>query len=217
MSSETLAQVAVLAALALLPLLALALSAYLKISIVLSALRSALGAAEILPGAIVAAVALVLSIYIMTPVGAAVLQRVQPVLQRSSRAPGLPVIAEAAAAGREPVRAFLRKHAGEGERKLFAELARKLRPDAPPAEVGEDTLTVLAPAFVTSELTQAFEIAFLLFVPFLVIDLVIASVLCALGLTALAPQTVAVPLKLLLFVLVGGWQLIARGLVAGYL
>ncbi|MCB9574676.1 MAG: EscR/YscR/HrcR family type III secretion system export apparatus protein [Kofleriaceae bacterium] len=120
------------------------------------------------------------------------------------------------AAGRaaEPVRAFLVRHAHARDRATFAALAGKLRGRAQPA--ADDSLGVLAPAFVTSELKEAFAIGFLLLLPFLVIDLVVGMSLGALGLVQTSPAVVSLPLKLLLFVAVDGWRLLVEGLVLGY-
>jgi type III secretion protein R len=111
-----------------------------------------------------------------------------------------------------PVKAFLAKHAHAEDRATFVALARDLRG----ADVAEDDLLVLAAAFVTSELTEAFAIAFLVFLPFLVLDLVVGIGLGALGLTSTPPSTVSLPLKLILFVAVDGWRLLVDGLARGY-
>jgi type III secretion protein R len=122
-----------------------------------------------------------------------------------------------AAAGRaaEPLRAFLARFARPDDRAAFLDVARRLRGEAGPAP-SEDDLAVLAPAFVVSELRRAFTIGFAIFVPFLVVDLVVANVLLALGLTQLSPTSVSLPFKLLLFVGVDGWRLLARALALSY-
>src|SRR5512133_3689238 len=113
-----------------------------------------------------------------------------------------------------PVRAFLARHARPDDRACFQDVAARLRPGAPPP--GDDAFAVLAPAFVVSELRRAFTIGFLVFVPFLVVDLVVSNVLLALGLTQLSPTSVALPFKLLLLVAVDGWKLLARALALSY-
>ncbi len=118
---------------------------------------------------------------------------------------------DAAARAVEPLRAFLGKHAAERDRETFAAVARKMGRD-----VGGGETWILAPAFLTTELREAFAIAVLIFVPFLVIDLVVALGLAALGLQTTQPQIVALPLKLLLFVAVDGWRLLIDGLLRGY-
>jgi flagellar biosynthesis protein FliP len=118
---------------------------------------------------------------------------------------------EAASRAVGPLRAFLGKHAAERDRETFAGVARKMGRDV----VGDETW-ILAPAFLTTELREAFAIAVLIFVPFLVIDLVVALGLAALGLATTQPQVVALPLKLLMFVAVDGWRLLIEGLLRGY-
>jgi type III secretion protein R len=105
------------------------------------------------------------------------------------------------------------RNAGTAERTLFLELARRARPQDPPSN---EALLVALPAFLITELKEAFQVGLLLLLPFVVIDLVVANVLLALGMTMLAPSTLALPAKLLLFVLVDGWYVLSQALVAGY-
>jgi type III secretion protein R len=114
-----------------------------------------------------------------------------------------------------PVREFLGRFARPDDRAAFLDVARRLRPPEASPPTGDD-LAVLAPAFVVSELRRAFTIGFLVFLPFLVVDLVVSNVLLALGLTQLSPTSVALPFKLLLFVAVDGWKLLARALALSY-
>jgi type III secretion protein R len=115
-----------------------------------------------------------------------------------------------------PLKAFLGRFARADDREAFLEVARRLRPAGRAGEAADDDLAVLAPAFLVSELRRAFTIGFLVFLPFLAVDLVVANVLLALGLTQLSPTSVALPLKLLLLVTVDGWRLLARGLALAY-
>jgi flagellar biosynthesis protein FliP len=119
---------------------------------------------------------------------------------------------DAAARAIDPLRGFLGRHARPRDRETFAELARGMG-----RTVSGDELWVLAPAFVTTELREAFAIALLIFLPFLIIDLVVGLGLAALGLTATSPQAIALPFKLLLFVSVDGWRLLVDGLLRGYM
>jgi type III secretion protein R len=116
----------------------------------------------------------------------------------------------------EPLRGFLAQHAHRQDVALFVELSGDGDVDDGVARLSADDLLVLTPAFVVSELKEAFQIGFLLFIPFLVIDLVVANILMSLGMVMLSPTTVSLPFKLMLFVLVDGWYLLARGLVASY-
>jgi type III secretion protein R len=199
-----------LGALALLPAALVTLTSFLKISVVLSVARSALGAPQVPPTTAVTALALLLTAVVMTPVA-------EEALAAARAAPGEGVIGalEAARRAAEPLRAFLARHARPEDRAAFVDVARRLRARGA-AEPGPDQFAVLAPAFVVSELRRAFTMGFLVFVPFLVVDLVVANVLLAFGFTQLSPTSVALPLKLLLFVAVDGWRLLARGLALSY-
>ena len=122
----------------------------------------------------------------------------------------------AAERAREPLRDFLLKHTGARDRATFHALALKMRAPEDRAGVTDRDLAVIVPAFVTSELRRAFEIGFLLFLPFLIIDLVVASVLMSMGMMMLPPATISLPFKLIFFVLVDGWRLVAGSLVESF-
>ncbi|MEK6609260.1 MAG: flagellar type III secretion system pore protein FliP [Myxococcota bacterium] len=217
------AAILVVAALSLLPFFVLMLTSFVKISVVLAIFRSALGTPEIPPTLVITGIALILTAHVMTPTARAVGREVEPLLVASKGASalsgeGASLLIEAARRGAEPVRAFLLRHSHADDRALFVDLAARLakREDAKLEPPGERDLGVLAPAFVVGELSEAFRIGFLVFLPFLVVDLVIANILLALGMTALAPNAIALPFKLLLFVMVDGWRLLAKGLILGY-
>ena len=125
-------------------------------------------------------------------------------------------MSSAITAGLEPLRAFLEQHCHDSDRGLFVEIEAQ-RSGVAPDEIRADGLLILMPAFVLSELKEAFLIGFLIFLPFLVIDLVISNILVSVGLTALRPAAVSLPFKLLLFVLVDGWLLLVKGLVESYM
>jgi len=119
-------------------------------------------------------------------------------------------------ATKEPIRSFLAANASPTERDRFYEVARAARPEDERDQVGQDDLAVLIPAFMVTELTEAFALGFLIYLPFLVIDLVVANVLLSLGMQMLSPTQVSLPFKLLLFVAIDGWGMLARALVTGY-
>ncbi|HYG68083.1 MAG TPA: type III secretion system export apparatus subunit SctR [Anaeromyxobacteraceae bacterium] len=202
--------VVLLGALALVPVVLVTLTSFLKMSVVLSITRSALGAPQVPPNSAVTGLALLLSIVVMAPVAedAARAARAAPTER------GVGSTLDAAQRAAEPLRAFLARHARPDDRAAFVELAQRVRPASEAATDAD--FAVLAPAFVVSELRRAFTIGFLVFVPFLVVDLLVSNVLLALGLTQLSPTSVALPFKLLLFVAVDGWKLLARGLVLSY-
>jgi type III secretion protein R len=187
-------------------------TAFLKFAVVLAILRRAFGGSAVPPASVAAGLALLFALFVTAPVAGKVWDAAQPSLQKGDAAS----VAMAATRAVEPVRDFLDKHAPARERQSFLELQRQLRPAAERGAVGEKDLVVLAPAFATAELKSAFQIGFLLFLPFLVIELLISTVLTSLGMTSVAPELVSLPFKLLLFVLADGWHLLFRGLVLGY-
>jgi type III secretion protein R len=203
--------IALVALLALAPAALVLLTSFLKIVVVLSIARSALGAPQVPPSTAVTGLALALSLLVMAPVAerAAALGAERPGESGLSGA----TVRLARAAG--PLREFLGRFARPDDRATFLEVGRRLRGDESPAP-GADDLAVLAPAFAVSELRRAFTIGFVVFLPFLAVDLVVANVLLALGLTQLSPTSVALPFKLLLFVAVDGWRLLARALALSY-
>lgn len=210
-----------LAALSLAPFAVLMVTSFVKISVVLSLVKSAIGVPDVPPAFVTTGLAVLLSIHVMTPTGEAVWREMGPLLERD--APGewlspktADTLLEGSQRAREPVREFLEKHAHPKDRALFLDLARRARPADRRAEVSDRHLVVLVPAFVISELKEAFEVGFMLFVPFLVVDLVVATILSALGMFMFSPLTVALPFKLLLFVLVDGWHLIVGSLVKSF-
>lgn len=208
---------AVLGGLALLPFLLVMVSSFVKVAVVLAILKSAFGAQGLPPTQVIVGLAIILTLFIMWPVGEAMVEAGGDALLEATEQSGELTdwerLAVAGAAAAEPLRDFLGQHAHESDRALFAELdARRGR--AGTAAAGE--LVVLVPAFVVSELKEAFQIGFLIFVPFLIIELVVANVLLSLGMHMLNPSSVALPFKLLLFVLVDGWVLLVEGLVTSY-
>ena len=205
--STVLEIVAALTVLALAPSIVIMLTCFTRVLIVLSFLRQAIGAPQMPPNQILTGLALFLTVSVMAPVG-----------QEVHAAALAPYIArqispeQALARGWQPVRAFLLKHTRERDLGLMVELSHEQRP-ATPADVSAHALI---PAFVISELRTAFQLAFVLFVPFLVIDMVVASILMSMGMLMLPPMMISLPLKILLFVLADGWHLVVRSLVQSY-
>jgi type III secretion protein R len=189
--------------------------------VVLSIVRSALGTQQIPPTQVITGLAIILTVYIMAPVGQGMyraagiedIQSSEGLL--SSKTVGQ--LFDAASKSKEPLREFLLKKVTIKDRSLFYSLAMKMRKPEDREGITEKDFLIVVPAFVVSELKEAFQIGFLLFVPFIVIDMVVSNILLALGMSMLSPTTISMPFKLLLFVLVDGWYLIAKGLVVGYL
>ena len=203
--------VALVGLLALAPAALVMLTSFLKISVVLSIARSALGAPQVPPSTAVTGLALGLSLLVMAPVA----ERAAALGAERPRESGLAGASARLSRAAGPVREFLGRFARADDRAAFLDVARRLRGPGAPGPADDD-LAVLAPAFVVSELRRAFTIGFVVFLPFLAVDLVVANVLLALGLTQLSPTSVALPFKLLLFVAVDGWRLLARALALSY-
>ncbi len=234
----------ILSAISLAPFLAIMMTSFVKLSIVLALVKSALGT-QVPAGQVTNGLAIVLTIFIMAPVG----KRMYEVSEIRDPNTGvfatenLTALFQAVEKGKEPLRAFLLKHAQPADRALFVSLSRRLdqkaagegpatAPPAPPtAESATSTpaptpggvtvrpdeeFRVILPAFVISELKSAFQVGFLVLLPFLVVDVVIANILVAASLNMIQPAYVSLPVKLLLFVVADGWHLIVKGLVLGY-
>ena len=208
--------VVALAIVSLVPFFFMSVTAFVKISTVLQIVRSAIGAQSIPSNTVVMALAAALTLIAMAPVGEKIADRAAPLFAGGKTPDTITLVSEGIAAVREPMRDFLAANASVRERARFLEVARKARAAPERDKVTERDLTVLAPAFIVTELTEAFTIGFLIFLPFLVIDLVVSNVLLALGMQMLSPTQVSLPFKLLLFVAIDGWGLLAQALVSGY-
>lgn len=200
--------------LALAPFVAVMITSFTKIVVVLSLLRNALGVQQVPPNIVLNGLAIVLTIYVMYPVGQQINRNLegQENITQSTEA-----MMAAADAAKEPLRAFLIKHSDERERRFFLDTISRMSTDDQPVSVEATDFIIIIPAFTISELTTAFQIGFLIFLPFIIIDLVIANILMAMGMMMLSPTVVSLPFKLLLFVLIEGWAKLAHGLVLSYL
>lgn len=205
----------VLLAMAVLPFAAMVVTSYTKIVVVLGLLRNAIGVQQVPPNMVLNGVALIVSCYIMAPVFMDAADSMKPSAGRAGASSAQTLIA-AAEAAREPFRRFLLKHADASEKAFFLKSAAAIWPPERVKALAPDDLLVLAPAFLLTELTAAFRIGFLAYLAFIVIDLVIANVLLAMGLTQVAPTNVAIPFKLLLFVVLDGWSQLVHGLILTY-
>jgi len=205
--------------LALAPYFAVMVTAFTKLVVVFSLLRNALGLQQTPPNMVLNGLAIILSVYVMYPVGLEMSAAAQPIIAQQPKDGGsIPVsqLLAAASEAKEPLRQFLIKHPSAEEREFFLSTSRQLLPPEKRNLVAADDLIVVVPAFTVSELARAFQIGFILFLPFLVIDLVVANVLQALGMMMLSPTTISLPFKLLLFVVLGGWSKLIHGLVLTY-
>jgi type III secretion protein R len=214
--SRPLFLVVVLALVSLLPIVFMATTAFVKISTVLQIARSAIGVQNVPSNTVVLALAAVLSVVAMAPVGAAIVARGAPIVAKAGETDTPTLITEGVRAVADPLKSFLRLNATPKETARFFGLAKAARPPEQRDAIHEDDLAVVVPAFLVSELNRAFALGIAIFLPFLVLDLVVANVLVAAGLASLSPGQVSLPLKLLLFLAVDGWGLLAKSLILGY-
>ncbi len=270
----------VVVSLALAPFVAVMVTSFTKIVVVLSLLRNALGLQQVPPNVVINGLAIVLSIYVMNPViqevctatGASICPASAPApaaagpVSTTVSTPGDPgdqqtggsgVSSNPASArfgdvnvggatpppvavarpggggaagnkltvqdmlrlfdaGKEPLRRFLIRHSHDAERGFFLRSAQRLLPPDQRHTISAEDFIIVIPAFTVSELTAAFQIGFLIFLPFLIIDLVVANILLALGMMMLSPTTISLPFKVLLFVMIDGWAKLVHGLVLTY-
>ncbi len=205
--SLTLQLVALMTVLTLLPSLMLMMTSFVRIIIVMSLLRQALGTAQTPPNQVLLGLALFLTIFIMMPVFSVVWEdAVTPYFDKEIG------FEEALNEAKAPFRTFMLNQTREADIAMFVEIAGN-EDVVEPADV---PFTTLVPAFITSELKSAFAIGFLVYIPFVVIDLVVASVLMSMGMMMLSPMMISMPFKLMLFVLVDGWTLIMGSLTASF-
>lgn len=220
--SKPLVLLVVLAAISMAPFMVMMVTSFVKIAVVMALVRNAMGTQQVPPNLIVTGLAVILTIYIMVPVGYDVYRVAGTTINQGTNQPllsqaSVKLLAKAVDEGKEPVRQFLIKHVHAKERTLFYNLALKLRTkEEDRTGISDSDFVNLIPAFVVSELAEAFQIGFIIFLPFLIIDLVIANILLSLGMFQISPITISLPFKLLLFVLVDGWHMIAKGLILGY-
>jgi type III secretion protein R len=203
----------VLALIGLLPFAFMALTSFVKIATVLQIVRGAIGAQGVPSSTVVLALSAALTLIAMAPVGSRVAERLQPLLAQAEQSPA-ELISGGIDAVREPLRSFLANNASAREKARFLRLAQKKQPVQ--GQVGDTDLMVVVPAFLVTELLAAFTLGFAIYLPFLVIDLVVANVLVGLGMQMLNPSQISLPFKLLLFVAADGWGLLAEALVTGY-
>jgi flagellar biosynthetic protein FliP len=194
-------------ALVFLPAMLLMMTAFTRIVIVLSLLKQALGTTTVPPSQVIVGLSLFLTFFVMSPVLNQVNDvAIKPLMDNQMS------MQQALQAGSVPLRNFMLTQTRQEDLALFVKLSGHKALDKP----ADTPMTLLIPAFVTSELKTAFQIGFVIFIPFLIIDMVVAAVLMSMGMMMLSPVTVSFPLKLMLFVLVGGWDLVIGSLVQSF-
>ena len=202
-----------LTAIGLLPFFVVTMTAFLKISVVMFIIRNALGLQQTPPTLVLYSIALILTVFVSLPL-------IEDVSNRLSARPldfsSLDKLQASANVVKDPVKAYLIRFAKPGERQFFLSSTARIWPESARANVKDDDFIILLPAFVSSELTRAFEIGFLLFLPFLIIDIVVSNILMAMGMMMVSPTLISLPLKLFLFVAVDGWSRLMHGLILSY-
>jgi type III secretion protein R len=202
-----------LTALGLLPFFIVTMTAFLKISVVMFILRNATGLQQTPPTLVLYSIALILTVYVSLPLMDDVSNRLAAnPLDFSS----LDKLQTSANEVKAPIKAHLMRYAKPAEREFFLSATARIWPESYRANVKDDDFVVLLPAFVSSELTRAFEIGFLLFLPFLIIDIIVSNILMAMGMMMVSPTVISLPLKLFMFVAVDGWSRLMHGLILSY-
>jgi type III secretion protein R len=212
-------QAVLLALLSLLPFIIMILTSFLKIVVVLSLLRSALGVQQAPPNQVINGVAFLLSLFIMYPTAVKMYQAAQSTINQQAIPDSLlspdasTYVIEVTAAASEPLRDFLKRNSSGRHQALFYRLVYRGLPEEYRATLKPDDFIVLVPAYITGQLKDAFEIGVLIYIPFFVIDLVTSNILLAMGMMMLSPVTISMPLKLFLLVMLDGWTILIEGLV----
>ena len=208
LTSGIVQMVAAITILSLAPSILVMTTSFVRIVVVLSLLRTAIGLQNAPPNSVVISLSLFLTGFVMAPTFMASYEAgIQPYMAEAI------TLEEALPRALGPVQAFMGQHANEADVALFANMAKIEKP----ATIQDTPLHVVTPAFMISELKRAFEIGFMVFLPFLVIDLVVSSILMAMGMMMLPPVTISLPFKLIFFVLVDGWRMLAGSLVESFM
>ncbi len=212
-------QAVLLSLLSLLPFMIMILTSFLKIVVVLSLLRTALGVQQAPPNQVINGVAFLLSLFIMYPTAAKMYEAAQGAIYQKTvpdsllSASSSTYVIEVANAASGPLKDFLKRNSAAKHQALFYRLAYRGLPEAFRETLKPDDFIVLVPSYITGQLKDAFEIGVLIYIPFFVIDLVTSNILLAMGMMMLSPVTISMPLKLFLLVMLDGWTLLIEGLV----
>jgi type III secretion protein R len=221
MNPSLVTKLAVIAGLSLLPFAVMLLTSFLKIVVVLSLLRNALGVQQTPPNQVLNGIAILISIYVMFPTGLAMYTAAKETIETN---PPTEMMSSASAyylvkvvdKAKEPMREFLQRNTSTQHVRSFYNLAYKIFPEPFKTELAQKDFIILIPSFITSQLKTAFEIGVLIYLPFFVIDLVVSNILLAMGMMMLSPLTIALPIKLLLLVMVDGWTVLVQGLAMSF-
>ena len=205
----------IMALMGLLPFMVTLMTSYIKIIVVTFLIRNALGVQQVPPSMVLSGLALILSIFVMAPVAMQtynLLEKEQ--IDTASITPAQ--IIETASNVSGPIKTFLKNNTSEEILKSFTNTAQRIWPEDLKKSIDEDSFVIIIPSFVISELTKAFQICFLLYLPFIAIDLIISNILLAMGMMMVSPMTISLPFKLMLFVTLNGWLKLSQGLLYSY-
>ncbi|KVX89286.1 type III secretion system export apparatus subunit SctR [Burkholderia ubonensis] len=205
--------IVVLFALSILPLLVVLGSSFLKIAVVFALLRNALGTQQIPPNIALYGLALMLTLFIMAPIGLAIQDNLA---EHPVRLDDKNFTQEVETKILAPYRDFLARNTANAQARFFADIGHRTWPEPYRNRIPDDSLIVLMPAFAISQMIEAFRIGLLLFLPFVAIDLIVSNVLLAMGMMMVSPMTISLPLKLLVFVFVNGWERLLGQLVLSF-
>ncbi len=224
LNADPFALIVLFIGMSLLPFLAMVSTCYLKIVVVMSLIRNALGVQSIPPNMVINALALILTFYVMSPIGSKSWDILQEGMKNNK--PEVIYKTDLASRAAEPFREFLQRNTSEQHHAFFVRTAEKLWATEQedengnivkvPAKVDERSFFILVPSFCVSELTRAFQIGFLVYLPFIAIDIIVSNILLAMGMMMVSPVTISLPFKLLLFVMVNGWARLIQGLLQSY-
>lgn len=199
--------------LSLLPLLIVLGTSFLKLAIVFALLRNALGIQQIPPNIALYGLALVMTLFVMAPTGMAIQDNLaqEPISMSSPD-----FVRQVESGVFTPYREFLERNTSPEQVTFFAEIGHEIWPEKYQQRIPDNSLLIMMPAFTVSQLVEAFKIGLLLFLPFIAIDLIVSNVLLAMGMMMVSPMTISMPLKLLIFVLMGGWEKLLRQLMLSF-
>ena len=211
-------KLAVLAGMSILPFAVMLLTSFVKITVVLSLFRGAIGVQQTPPNQVLNGIALLMTIYVMFPTGLAMYNASRDTIhgknpQEMLSGQGAAYIINVVDKAKEPLRDFLQRNCAPKHSFGFYQLATRVFPEPYKSQLKQTDFIILIPSFITSQLKTAFEIGVLIYLPFFIIDMVVSNILLAMGMMMLSPLTIALPIKLLLLVMIDGWTLIVQGLV----
>lgn len=211
----------VLAGLTLLPFAVMLLTSFMKIVVVLSLFRQALGTQQTPPNQVLTGIALLITLYVMYPTGLAMYEASKPVIERVGPVAVISpqsasFVVEVIDSSKEPLRNFLQRNCNVSHMDSFYKLAYRIFPEPFKSSLQKNDFIIIIPSFITSQLKSAFEIGVLIYLPFFVIDMVVSNILLAMGMMMLSPLTIALPIKLLLLVMIDGWTVLVQGLAMSF-